>query len=156
MDTSLYHEVMQNTMRGYNLRCIDGSIHGCSKCVGYYSYDVHTGFLALKTQDEHDCIGKKCFYRFSKPAEHKKRGKDNRSLLREILSFAQAETATIDGLRVIRASMEPNAKCVIHYAAIAEYDITSVQEAITASSGYRVYIKQISCDFDIAVSLVMA
>lgn len=156
MDTSLYHEVMQNTMRGYNLRCIDGSIHGCSKCVGYCSYDGHTGFLTTKMQEEHDCIGKKCFYHFSKPEVPKRRREDNRSLPRKILSIAQAETATMEGLRVIRVSMGPNARCIVHYAAIAEYDMTPVQEAIAESSEYPVCMKQIPCDFDTAVTLIMS
>lgn len=156
MTGSLFREVERNTIRGYNLRCIDGSIHGCSKCVGYCSYDGHAGFLTPKMQEEHDCIGKKCFYHFPKPAGQKKRDKEEQSLLRDILSVAQAETATMEGLRVIRVSMESKSTYIVHYAAIATYDIALVQEVIDENFEYHICMKQIPCDFDTAVTLVMA
>lgn len=156
METSLYREVECKTIRGFNLRCIDGSTHGCCKCVGYCSYAGHPGFLTAEMQKEHRCIEKGCFYHDPKPATRKKlHGSDN-SFQRRILSIAQAATAAMEGLRVIRVSVESNANCVVYYAAIAEYDVSPVAEEIAACTKCRVSMRQIPCDFNVAAALVIS
>ena len=70
--------------------------------------------------------------------------------------IAQGATAAIEGLRVIRVAVEPDATCIVYYAAIAEYDVAPIAEAIVASTGYQVTMKQIPCDFDVATALVMS
>lgn len=156
METSLYREVEQKTVRNFNLRCIDGSLHGCGRCVGYCAYDGHAGFLTAELQDKHRCIEKGCFYHSSKPKARRSLQDNNKSLQRRILLTARDATATMEGLRVIRVAVEPDATCVIYYAAIAEYDVAPVVETIAASTGYQVAMKQIPCDFDVAVALVMS
>lgn len=156
MGTSLYREIEEKTIKNFNLRCIDGSVHGCGKCVGYCSYDRHAGFLTPEMQKEHQCIEKGCYYYYPKPAAQKRSHDDNRALQKRIFSVAQAATATMEGLRVIRVSVEPNAKCVVYYAAIAKYDISPVEEAITASTECQTGMEQILCDFNMAVALVMS
>lgn len=156
METSLYREVERKTVRNFNLRCIDGSIHGCGKCVGYCAYDRHAGFLTAEQQDEHQCIEKGCFYHSSKPKARRSLQDNNKSLQRRILLIAQDATAAMEGLRVIRVAVEPDATGVVYYAAIAEYDVAPVVETIAASTGHQVTMKQISCDFDVAVALVMS
>lgn len=156
METSLYREVERETIRNFNLRCIDGSLHGCGRCVGYCTYDGHAGFLTAELQGEHQCIEKGCFYHFSKPKAQRNLRDNNKSLRRRILLTAQDATAAMEGLRVIRAAVEPDATCVVYYAAIAEYDVAPIVEAIAASTGCQVTMKQIPCDFDVAVALVMS
>ena len=156
METSLYREVERETIRNFNLRCIDGSLHGCGRCMGYCAYDGHAGFLSAELQDEHQCIEKGCFYHSSKPKARRSLH-DNRKLLqRRILLTAQDATAAMEGLCVIRVAIEPDAICVVYYAAIAQYDVAPIAEAIAASTGYQVTMKQIPCDFDVAVALVMS
>lgn len=155
MEASLYREVENKTIKNFNLRCIDGSIHGCGKCVGYCSYDGHAGFLTAEMQKEHQCIAKGCFHHSPKPAAQK-RLHDNSSLQKRILSIAQAATMAMEGLRVIRVVVESNANCVVYYATIAEYDVSPVAKEITASTKCQATMKQIPCDFDVAIALVMS
>lgn len=156
MEISLYREIESKTARNFNLRCIDGSIHGCGKCVGYCTYDGHSGFLTAQMQKEHQCIEKGCFYHYPKPRGQKRLHDDNKSLQKKVFSAAQVATAAMEGLRVIRVSVEPNQNCVIFYAAIAEYDILPVAEKVTASTECQIRMEQIQCDFDVAVALVMS
>jgi len=46
----------------HNKRCIDGSITGCGKCIGYCQFREHPGYLTKKLRKEHDCINKGCRY----------------------------------------------------------------------------------------------
>lgn len=156
LDVSLYCEVEKRTIKNYNLRCIDGSIHGCGKCVGYCCYDGHTGFLTAELQTEHQCIEKGCFYHHPKPVKQRRSHADNVSLQKEVLSIAQGATFAMEGLRIIRVAVPSSTSCVVYYAAIAMYDISVVAEKIAASTGCQVVMKQIPCDFDTAVALVMA
>lgn len=156
MDSSLYREVEKRTIKNFNLRCIDGSIHGCNKCVGYCSYEGHAGFLTSEMQKKHQCIEKGCFYHYPKPAVKKRSHDDSRTFQKKVFLIAQAATAAMEGLRVIRVSAETSTSYVVYYAAIAKYDISSVIEAITARTECQICMKQIQCDFNVAATLVMS
>lgn len=156
MEASLYREVEKKTIENFNLRCIDGSIHGCGKCVGYCAYEGHAGFLTAELRKEHQCIEKGCFHYSPKPRGLKNSCNDNAALQQKIFLIARATTAAMEGLRVIRVAVESDKNCIVHYAAIAQYDVSPVVAAIEASTGSRVTMKQIPCDFDVAVALVMA
>lgn len=156
METSLYREIEKKTIRNFNLRCIDGSIHGCGRCVGYCSYDGHAGFLTPEMQKEHRCMEKGCYYHYPKPAAPKKSYDANRALQKKILSIVQTATAAMEGLRVIRVALESDANCVVYYVAIAEYDVSSVENEISANTAHQIHMKQIPCDFNVAAALVMA
>lgn len=156
MEVSVYREIEKKTIIDFNLRCIDGSIHGCGRCVGYCSYDGHAGFLTPEMQKKHRCLEKGCYYYYPKPAAQKRPCNDNRALQKNVFSIAQAATATMEGLRVIRVAVEPDANCTVYYAAIAEYDISSVENEISANAAHQIHMKQIPCDFNVAAALVMA
>ena len=156
LETSLYRKIEKTTIRNFNLRCIDGSIHGCGKCVGYCSYDGHAGFLTPEMRKAHQCLEKRCYYHYPKQAVQGKKHDDSKTYQERLLSIAQAATAAMEGLRVIRATVGPNANCVVYYAAIAEYDVSSATNEIAASTGLRIHMKQIQCDFNVAATLVMA
>ena len=51
----------------YSRRCIDGSVVGCSKCVGYCQCGEHPGFLTKEQRKQHDCIKKGCYHYLQKP-----------------------------------------------------------------------------------------
>ena len=155
METSLYREIEKKTIRDFNLRCIDGSIHGCGRCVGYCTYEGHEGFLTHDMQKKHKCLEKGCYYHHIKPAAPKKTRIDNKALQKEILSIAQSATYAMEGLRVIRVVVEP-ANCIVYYAAIAKYDISSIEKRISTKTERRIRMKQIPCDFNVAAALVMA
>lgn len=46
----------------YNRRCIDGTVTGCGKCVGYCTFYEHEGFLTKELRKKHDCLRKGCRY----------------------------------------------------------------------------------------------
>ena len=46
----------------HHRRCIDGSVTGCGKCVGYCSFCEHPGYLTKELRKQHDCIKKGCYY----------------------------------------------------------------------------------------------
>lgn len=56
----------------YTRRCIDNTITGCNKCVGYCQYVGHPGFLTQKHRKEHNCLGKGCYYYIAKPSKEKR------------------------------------------------------------------------------------
>lgn len=155
MDSS-YKEIESQMVRNFNLRCIDGSIHGCGKCVGYCSYEGHSGFLTAKMQAEHKCKEKGCFYHYPKPATRRKAQKVPRSTEKAILRAAQAATADLEGLRVVRVAEVPGNGYAVFYAAIAQYNIEVIAEAIKESTNYEICMKLIQCDFDVAVSLILS
>lgn len=155
MEISMYREIEKKTIKNFNLRCIDGSVHGCGRCVGYCSYDGHAGFLTPELQKEHSCLQKECYYHCPKPAASSKPRRGNNVLQEEILSASQTATAAMEGLRVIRVTMERDATCTVYYAAIAKYDISSVENEISASTTHPIRMKQIQCSFDTAAALVM-
>lgn len=45
----------------YARKSIDGSIVGCSNCVGFCQFEGHPGFLTKKQRKQHNCISKKMF-----------------------------------------------------------------------------------------------
>ena len=48
-------------------KCIDGTITGCGKCVGYCRFRDHPGYLTKELRKDHDCIKKGC--RYSEPKQ---------------------------------------------------------------------------------------
>ena len=49
-------------------RCIDGSITGACRCVGYCSYASHPGFLTKDLRRDHNCVKNGCWYYTAKEA----------------------------------------------------------------------------------------
>ena len=153
MTDSGYREMMLRTIDGHNLRCIDGAIHGCSICVGYCSYKVHSGFLTSDQVKEHQCIEKGCNYYYSKP--YVDRPRRVKVVDSPVLLAAQMATTEMEGLKVIRASQVTNGLWIVYYVAISQYVLLPVETVLSQMFGCRVQLQQIHCDFDAAVSLVM-
>lgn len=153
MTDSVYREMMLRTIDGYNLRCIDGAIHGSSKCVGYCSYQGHSGFLTSDHVREHQCIEKGCYYHYTKPNVDKpRRAKEDDTL---VLKAATVATAEMEGLKVIRARQATKGLWTVYYVAIAQYILLPIEAVLSQMMGCRVQMQQIHCDFDVAVSHVM-
>ena len=156
MSASLYTEVKSKTISNYNLRCIDGTIHGCGKCVGYCAYEGHIGFLTAKMQAEHQCLEKGCFYHSPKPQEPRRRQDNGEQASTQVLVAAQMASKDLEGIRFIRAGLQTGRECEVYYAAIALYDLSQIAREIQDQTGYIPRMKQIPCDFDTAVALVMS
>lgn len=54
----------------YNRRCIDGTVTGCGKCVGYCAFYEHTGFLTKELRKQHNCLKKGCRYYVARVKMH--------------------------------------------------------------------------------------
>lgn len=53
-----YTTFEKNSPTKFTHRCIDNSITGCNKCVGYCEYRGHPGFLTRNLIRQYDCINK--------------------------------------------------------------------------------------------------
>ncbi len=154
MEASVYREMADRTARGFNLRCMDGTLRGRSKCVGFCAYEQHPGFLTARQEREHQCHEKGCFYHHAKPAVQRNRRDENRVKQAEIMAAARAATARMEGLRVLRAAQEPDGGWTVWYAAISGYDLSEVEERLRKETECRISMKPLRCDFDTAAALV--
>lgn len=155
MKQSLYKEMESRTIQNFNLRCIDGTIRGCGKCVGFCSYERHSGFLTAQMKQEHKCREKGCFYYCAKPSPEKREKHKGCAIQSCILTAAKTATAEMEGLRVLRVAAEMNGEYTVYYVAIAGYDVAQVEAIITEVTGYQAHMRKIACDFNVAVSLVV-
>ncbi len=154
MEVSVYREMADRTVRGFNLRCIDGTLHGQNKCVGFCTYEQHPGFLTARQERKHQCHGKACFYHHSKPVIQRNRRDESLAKQAEVMAAAQAATAELEGLRVLRAVRESDGSWTVWYATIARYDLSGIQAQIHKVTQCQASMKQLRCDFDTAVALV--
>lgn len=69
---SRYEQYEKQCRSKYDRRCIDNSITGCNKCVGYCQYAEHPGFLTEELRKQHNCIGKQCFHYVAKQKKEKR------------------------------------------------------------------------------------
>lgn len=157
MSSSVYQAMKAKTIQNYNLRCIDGTLHGCSKCVGFCTCEYHPGFLTAQHERDHQCKEKQCFYHHPKPPAIKESNnkKAENEVEKQIMSIAQRTTAHMEGLRILRTSVDTNGHWIIHYVAIAGYDAAWIESKIIEVIERQVQLKELCCDFDTAVSLVM-
>lgn len=154
MGESVFREMAAKTVCGFNLRCIDGTLHGQNKCVGFCAYEQHPGFLTVQQEQSRQCREKGCFYHHPKPAVQRSR-RDTEALKRaEIIAAAERATAELEGLRVLRADKESDGGWTIWYASIAGYDLTEAEAQIRKTAQCQISMKQLRCDFDTAVALV--
>lgn len=155
MEQSFYRERERESIKGYNLRCIDGTIHGCGKCVAFCSYEQHSGFLTPEMERARGCKEKGCFYHYPKPLAEKRKKNSVPRMMKQIIDVSIEVTSDMEGLRVMRASLEPGGGWVVYYAAISHYDVKAVEEAICDLTGCQVSMRQINCGFDVAAALIM-
>ncbi len=64
-------------------------------------------------------------------------------------------TAKMEGSKVIRANQATEGLWTVYYVTIAQYELLPVETFVSQTIGCRVQMKQIRCNFDVAVSLVM-
>ncbi len=138
----------------YNRRCIDGNIVGCGRCVGYCTYQEHSGFLTEKHRKEHNCIEKGCYYFLPKNKHRRhlniKTGKDE-----EIISVASKITESFEGMRILRSTQNSDGQWMIHYVTISdEYPIKRIENQISEAIGETVIMNKLNYDFEIAAKLI--
>lgn len=125
----------------HNRRCIDNTVTGCNKCVGYCQYDEHPGFLTEKLRKQHNCIGKQCFHYVAKPGK-KKMSQTLRDISSSVLDCAKRVTNEDEGILVLRVENT-------EFNRYAAYYIT-----ITNECGFDNYTKQIENELGIEIDFI--
>ncbi len=140
----------------FTRRCIDGSVVGCSKCVGYCAFCEHPGFLTEKLRKKHDCLGKECFHYIAKPAKEKHYTK-TLNLSNELLSYVQKEIDLNEGLKVIRVELDQSNSYKAYFVAITNHFcldryVSSAKERF----GANLVFERLNYDFEVCASLICA
>lgn len=153
------YEAFEKASRSqYNRRCIDNSIAGCSRCVGYCQYDAHPGFLTEKHRKEHNCIEKECRHYLAKPARN--RGAVSQlfsDLSSSILSLTHELLAEEEFVRVIRVESAARNRYTAFYVTItSECEFTGYASKIRCELGTEVDFVKLNYDFDKCVALLCA
>lgn len=149
-------EALGQRQTDFTRRCIDGTIVGCSKCVGYCKFCEHPGFLTEKLREKHDCLGKECFHYIAKPAKEKHRPKTI-NLSSELLSFVQKEIDLNEGLKVIRVELDQSNSYKAYFVAITNHFCLD-RYAISAKKrfGANIVFERLNYDFEVCASLICA
>lgn len=138
----------------YNRRCIDGKITGCGNCVGYCKYCEHPGFLTLKLQKEHDCLGKECAH-FLPKEKARKRIAINDKKPELLLKYAQSCVEDSDDLRILNSSREGDG-WVLGYVSVFGYsNLSKIEETIRINFGVPVKMRRLNYSFDRCVELLL-
>lgn len=153
---SRYEQYEKQSHSKYNRRCIDNSVVGCSKCVGYCQYDVHPGFLTAELRKKHNCIGKQCFHYVAKQKK-----KHTPQLLIDLTSSVFAMVREVMGqnefTRVIRVENAAYKKYNAFYVSITnDCDFDGYSTQLMSEHGIDVAFINLNYDFDKCVALLCA
>ena len=152
--TSKYEFYERQSHSRYNRRCIDNSITGCNKCVGYCQYNEHPGFLTEKLREQHNCIEKQCFHYIAKP--EKKKATQTLIDLSSPL-FANKLMSCNECVRVIRVENAEFNRYTAFYVTITnECEFGKYTSQIEKEMGIEVVFVKLNYDFDTCVSLLCA
>jgi hypothetical protein len=138
----------------HSRKCIDGTITGSSKCVGYCEYECHPGFLTEKLREKHRCLEKKCIYYIPKQKNnvHNIAKKDNDQ--EHILALSASVTSNMEGMKVMRANRNKDGGWTIFYISISEYFFDAATRILEENTGSRVKFVNLEYRFDIAADLI--
>ena len=147
-----YYDSKQN--HTHNRRCIDGTVIGCGKCVGYCQFLGHSGFLTKQQRKEHNCIGKGCYYYLPKPKSE--RTKSNiKSLTNEIIQKSSEVIANLEGIKIIRAEEITQGGWKLKYVTLTnDYSIADLEKLISSVLGQKAVMQRLNYDFEIAAQLI--
>ncbi len=150
-DYSYYDQKQNHT---HNRRCIDGTVTGCGKCVGYCQFSVHSGFLTEEQRKEHNCLGKSCYYYLPKPKTEKTKS-DIKSLTKEIIKKSSEVISNLDGIKIIRAEESTQGGWKLKYVTLTnDYSISDLERLISSVLGQKTIMQRLDYDFDIAAQLI--
>ena len=138
----------------HNRRTIDGTITGCSKCVGYCQFSEHSGFLTEEQRKEHNCIGKECYYYLSKPKTEKVKP-PRKSNTTEIIKKSSEVIANLEGIKIIRAEESTQGGWKLKYVTLTnDYSIADLEKLISSVLGQKAVMQRLNYDFEIATQLI--
>ena len=147
-----YYDSKQN--HTHDRRTIDGTITGCSKCLGYCQYSEHSGFLTKEQRKEHNCIGNGCHYYLPKPktAKVKTSRKNNTT---EIIKKSSEVIASLEGIKIIRAEEITQGGWKLKYVTLTnDYSIADLEKLISSVLGQKAVMQRLNYDFELAAQLI--
>lgn len=122
-------------------RCIDNTITGSNKCVGYCQYDGHPGFLTKELLKLHNCIKKECYHFIAKPNKEKL-SNDNYDISSLILTHVQNAFFDNEGIKIVS----------VKNTEYKDYTISYI--TITNECNFNDYISTVIDVFDINITFV--
>lgn len=153
---SLYEQYEKQCRSKYDRRCIDNSITGCNKCVGYCQYSEHPGFLTEELRKKHNCIGKQCFHYVAK-LKKKNPPQLIVDLTASILTVAQKAMCQNEFARVLQVESTEFKRYNAYYVTISsECDFDGYATQIKNELGVEVDFINLNYDFDKCVALLCA
>lgn len=152
-----YAQYEKQNQLNHNRRCIDGTVTGCNKCVGYCQYREHPGFLTEKQRLEHKCIEKQCFYYIPKPQKEKEMSNHFVDLSSTILTMVHNVMTEAEGVRVIRVeNAEYNQYKAFYITITNECEFGKYSSQIQSDLDIELNFIRLNYDFDKCVALLCA
>ena len=136
----------------HSRRCIDGSIVGLTKCVGYCRYKGHMGFLTKKLRQQHNCIKKECVFYVPKTTV-KTEDKVDMPCLQRYVDLANEKAASFEGVRFLKAVQNDDGSYTLFYVSIAEYPLDTLKEEVEKKAGL-VHFARLDYDYETCVKLI--
>lgn len=156
-DYDMYKHYEKQYSIGTLRRCIDGSLTGSNKCIGYCRYSEHPGFVTQKLQREHDCISKNCFHYVSKNKPMEISCRKRADISQEIFAFAQKLLANNEFIKVLRVkNIEYKQYCAYYVTITNDYSLNQYASLINAKLGIHIQFERLNYDFDKCVALLYA
>ena len=147
-----YIELERRSPSQYNRISIDGSIVGCSKCVGYCQYQQHAGFLTNEQRKNHDCINKQCHHYIPKP--HKEVPKKIKTKV-DYTTLIKPFMELYEGLKVLRTSENDDGSIICYYITITNaYSKEIIEKMLMQQLGKIFVLKRLMYNFDVCVNLI--
>ena len=156
--TESYYPIYDKKYQDVRFRpCIDGSSTSRSKCIGYCEFPDHPGFLTERLRVQHECEEIGCVYYQPKPPKPP-RDKVQRIVIEtrhnEVMELAVAETAKLEGLKVMGVSEEQSGVWQISYIAIANYSLDTIKKRMEDKIGEKIVFCVLPYQYDAAVAVI--
>ncbi len=134
-------------------RCIDGSITGSGKCIGYCQFSEHLGFLTESLCKKHQCIEKDCHHFLPKQHQsHTITNKEPRPT--EVVLIASELLSALEGIKVLRADKSSDGWKLNYITITNSYSIEEIEKSISDTIGENVTMVKLNYDFDTAVKII--
>lgn len=152
-----YTSFEKNSPTKFTRRCIDNSITGCNKCVGYCEYRGHPGFLTRNLIRQHDCINKECYYFIAKPKRERKNNYQPFNLSSVILSHLRNTLSLNEAIKVISVKNDSLNKYTAFYITFTnECEFSKCITEIYEEFKVEVDFVRLNYSFETCVELICA
>ncbi len=151
---NLYEQYEKQCRSKFERCCIDNTVTGCNKCVGYCRYEEHPGFLTKELRKEHNCIGKQCFHYVAKVKKNST-PQGVADLTSSILSMVHQTMCQNEYARVLRVENAEFKRYNAYYISISnECNFDRYSSQIKNKFGVDVDFIKLNYDFDKCVALL--